>query len=391
MQLSTLPVVAGAASGKRIRCTTELKPVVDQLIRASEKCSYWPTIAVRELRALSSGLIGKKNVYVQPGQKDALGNQLFIVFLPGLKAVLQKWAVDEYCIIEMTLDENYFEATSDDNRTGLYRVEPRARNLWATEYVSDGRVLEKDGRIVTVADAGKKNANQVADVTARNIMPTLDPRTKAALRNDGFDLHHTGGSNSLGSLIRYSAFSNNHARASAVLLAETMTNAKTLKNVFWVADHGGSVVLTQAMKILVDRGVTLQDHLVFFQDCKSSPAEATRLAHRLKVTMNESVAHTGMSIRGFVSKCMVAKERHDNPDDPYTMAHLGGSWITGLVKIGGPLGSTAAAAGFLGITGGFFGITVPMLGAVAGALGLVGTGHSLKQYVGKKVRNRRKV
>lgn len=386
MQISTLPVVAGAASGKRIRCTTELKPVVDQLIRASEKNNYWPTVAVRELRALSSGLIGKKNVYVQPGQKDALGNQLFIVFLPGLKAVLQKWAVDEYCIIEMTLDGNYFEATSDGYRTGLYRVKPEEaqRGTWKAEHVANGRVLAKDSRIVAVADSRSEDVSHAAGITMGNIMPALGRETRSSIRNGGCDLHYTNGTKSFGRLIRYSALTNDQARQSAVLLAETMANAKDLKNIHWVSDHGGSVVLTQAMQILVDRGVTLQHHSIFLQDCKSSPGEAIRLARSLKVTMDESMAHTGWSLRGAVSQRLAARERLHDPDDPFTEAHLNQSWITAVVKISASAGSAAAAAGF-------FGVTLPMLATVTGVVGIVGTGYGVVQYAAKKMHNRQKV
>lgn len=217
-----------------------------------------------------------------------------------------------------------------------------------------------------------------------NIMPALGRETRSAIRNGGCDLHYTHGTKSFGRLIRYSALTNDRARQSAVLLAETMANAKDLQNIHWVSDHGGSVVLTQAMQILVDRGVTLQHHSIFLQDCKSSPGEAIRLARSLKVTMDESMAHTGWSLRGVVSQRLAARERLDDPDDPLTGAHINHSWITGVVKLSASAGSAAAAAGFLGVT-------LPMLATVTGIVGIVGTGYGVVQYAAKKMHNRQKV
>ncbi|MGQ9425234.1 hypothetical protein ACXYTJ_06150 [Gilvimarinus sp. F26214L] len=382
MQASNLPLVAGKASGKRIRCTTPYQPTLDRLYRAAARGNYWPTIAVRELTALSSGLLDKKNVYVRPGGRDPNGYPLFSVFLPGLKATLVRWPNDDYCVVDLVLDGDYFKATSED-RTGLYRVRKSRGDDWSAKHVEDGKVLNTSGRTVAIADSGYATAYEAARKTVPSVMKASGVPT-TSVRNEGCDLHHTAGNNRLGSLVRYSALVNDNCRGSAVQLAETMIDAKQLKNVIWVADKGGSAVLTQAMQILVDRGVTLHGHSVFLNLCKSSPGEALRLAHRLELTMNESFADTGWSARGAVSQILVSGVRLRNRDDPFDKGYFAHSWINGLVKVGAPVGLVASGAAALGAP-------IPMLANIAAVVSGGGAVYALGQSLAKDLRHRLKV
>ncbi|MFC6635607.1 hypothetical protein [Microbulbifer taiwanensis] len=374
-----LPVVAGHAAGKRIRCTTDLMPTYQRLKDAADRGNHWPRIALRELNALTSGMLDKKNVYVRPGKPD-----YYVVFLPGIKATVKRWTNDQYCITDMDLDERYFEATSQENtRMGLYRVAPpKGDEGWTAKYVQGGRVAPKAGRMVTVSDAGYSSADHAARAVIPRAIKAPDV-AGASVRNGGCDLHFTPGKK-LGSLIRYNALNNDQCRGSALHLAYSMAQARDIKDVIWLADSGGSLVLTQAMKILVDQGVTLKGHTAYLAKATSSPGQAVRLAHRLEMTLNEDFADTGLSPRGAFSQWRAAGARFADEHDAYDRERHADAWVSGAGKVAAPVGAVAFA-------GGLMGASVPVIAsmsAIAGAVGFVGVWHNIGKSLVSKVRDK---
>ncbi|WP_226701895.1 hypothetical protein [Microbulbifer elongatus] len=86
------PLIAGQHAGKPISCVPELKPVYDRLQQAAQRNHHWARIAIKELNALSTGMLGKNNVYVRPGERQrGCGSEKYYVFLPGLKATVVRW------------------------------------------------------------------------------------------------------------------------------------------------------------------------------------------------------------------------------------------------------------------------------------------------------------
>lgn len=100
-----------------------------------------------------------------------------------------------------------------------------------------------------------------------------------------------------------------------------MIQAKGVEDVIWSADKGGSAVLTQAMQILVDKGVTLKGHTAYLYKPRTSPGNALRLAHKLELTLNETFADTGWDLQGALSQLGVAGARLNNKRDPYSRGH----------------------------------------------------------------------
>lgn len=377
--------IAGQNGGKRVSCKPELVPAFQNLQRASRSGNYWATIAVREIESLSTGLEGKSNVYFRPGAKEATsGTQVFTVFLPGLKATLFKWPDGNIRIDELQLDGMYELAKKEDRaRLGLYRV-LRTRNsghdAWAAKYEDSGNIEPNTGRVVAIADATYSDANRAAS----RVVPTLigfPNIQEASIRNSGCDLHFTPGRRQLGGLIAYNPLSINASRASAVHLAESMAKAQSVNNVFWVADRGGSAVLTQAMQILVDRGLTLKGHSVYFNKPRTSPALALRLAHSLEMSLNKDFAATGISLRGLVSQLSVAPLRINNGDDPYDRAYHAHAWLSRITAAAGTVGVVASSATFMGAS-------IPMVGGIITAITATGTIYAVGQSVASNVRSR---
>ncbi|WP_299596734.1 hypothetical protein [uncultured Microbulbifer sp.] len=112
-----------------------------------------------------------------------------------------------------------------------------------------------------------------------------------------------------------------------------MAAARDVEGVAWAADFGGSAVLTQAMQILVDKGVSLKKHTVYFHKPRTSPAKALKLAHQLQMRLNERIADTGLSARGALSQFSVAGVRLRNQDDPYSKGYHSEAWLNGGLKV----------------------------------------------------------
>jgi hypothetical protein len=368
------PTIAGAAAGRRVTINPDLHNTYKRLEQAALRGNHWARIAVKELNALTTGLSGKNNVYISRfgGSKNAVGEKAFYVFLPGLKATVYPGAVGQYHVTDLVLDANYFEATEEireRTRMGLYRAKLQDGRLWEAEYIKDGKVLPQDYRLVAIADSGYATAGDAAKKAIPIAMKQPGVPTDG-VRRDGCDLHFTPGNKRLGGMIRYNALREDDSRASALHLAATMQQAQSTKGVRWVADRGGSAVLTQAMQILADRGIILEGHTAYLYKPSTSPGDALRLAHTLKLTLNESFADTSWNLQGAFSQLTVAGQRLKNADDPYSKGYHAQAWINGVVKAGGTLGLAGTAATAMGAS-------IPMLAGVVGAISTVGALYAM--------------
>ncbi len=191
----------------------------------------------------------------------------------------------------------------------------------------------------------------------------------AHVSDSGADLHFTPGREPLGGgLLCYNPLKVENSRASALLLAASMESSRDVKGVVWAADFGGSAVLTQAMQILADKGISLKGHTVYFHKPRTSPAKALRLAHQLRMKLNERIADTGLSARGAFSQFSVAGIRLNNKSDPYSKDYHAEAWLNGGLKVAAPAGFLAA------VIGGQAGLVV---GGIATAIGGAGVVHAL--------------
>ncbi|WP_288129924.1 hypothetical protein [Microbulbifer sp.] len=366
------PLIAGRNAGKPIRCRPELQPVYDRLQQAAQRNHHWARIAVKELNALTTGMLGKNNVYVRPGERErSSGSEKYYVFLPGLKATVVRWMNDQFCIMELGLDAHYYDLASpgeEGTRLGLYRVSTgRGHNSWSATYVADSKILPQRARLVAIADG---QFNRVSDAVRDTVPRTMKHLGLGAAQvpDSGADLHFTPGRARLGGLFSYNPLSVANSRASAVLLASSMAAARDVEGVVWAADFGGSAVLTQAMQILVDKGISLKSHTVYFHKPRTSPAKALKLAHQLQMRLNERIADTGLSARGALSQFSVAGLRLRNQEDPYSKGYHAEAWLNGGLKVAAPVGVLAAAIG------GQAGLVV---GGIATAIGGAGVVHAL--------------
>ena len=113
-----------------------------------------------------------------------------------------------------------------------------------------------------------------------------------------------------------------------------------------MSQQSGSVILTQAMEILVRQHVELPSHLAHLYQPTSSPSQAVRLAHQLKMNTGKHFVTGSGSARVALGNLHAKALRVRNADDPYSLKDYGSDLAT--ISLGGiALGSAAAFGGGL--------------------------------------------
>ena len=384
-------VIAGAFGGRKVECVPALVDTYKGLLAAANSGNHWARLAVKELQALTTGRAGKPNVFVRStgAVNTKVGNEEFYIFLPGIRATGEALPGGGYKIVNMVLDPGYFKAT-ENNRPGLYRATYSNSNQWETEYSPDGAIINKENRVVAISDTRYGSPDEAAEAAAGKVVHAPGAPKKGRLFNSaGFDMHYSPVGSPLGGLRRYDANKSSEVHGSAKLLAEQMYAARNVKGVNWVSERGGSVVLTQAMELLVQQGVKLDKHAAFMVLPSSSPRKAIDLAHKLNLVKDEEFIKTGyVDSVNTVSSLSSAFARIKNDKDPYGWGSAVKEAGLGLLKQSAGL---SVMTGLVALAGGASGATAPAMaaiisaanagakatGAVALAQGTVTWGHSL--------------
>ena len=146
--LNPYKVVAGNSAGIKVTATPQIASAYSNLQRLAKQGHHWARICVENINSLSSGHF-KNNVFVQ---SDGLGKfPEFSMILPGLIIQLRKRSNSDYVIFNIAMDSNYQSLQKAFEKPGLFRVE-KDKNKFKTKFVSDGQVLNKDNRVVTISD-----------------------------------------------------------------------------------------------------------------------------------------------------------------------------------------------------------------------------------------------
>ena len=275
-------VIAGGSAGVRVRANPATKPVMENLVKMAKKGNHWAAVVVREISSLTSGHF-KNSVYVkqkQSGDKRVM----FTMVLPGCEAKILKRANGEYLLYELNVDNSYHESQQSASKPALYRASKKL-GAWSAELAQNGRVHNEKNRIVAITDqyedpndAARKVSHFVAEAPIGG---------GSYIDSDGFDMHFTPGEHKIGGMARIHQARNSESDESlhetALLLADTMKNAKNTKQVRWISERGGCGVLTQAMQILKEKRVSFADsnHLVFFSYPTTQLTKAESLAREI--------------------------------------------------------------------------------------------------------------
>jgi hypothetical protein len=388
-------LIAGKGGGKKVNVVPAHKPAYE-LLETAAKTNHWARLAVAGLTALSSGVLGKNNIFVKPSHQVANWKDKFDVILPGCRATVERLPNDSYWIVSLAMDAAYFELNNQNTMTGLYRAE-KVKSNWMVDYLKNGQIVPDSGkvvrqRIVGIADTVYEDAE-----IAANEMASLISKAPGAggkfFKN--FDLHFTGGEGkSLGGLKNYSLacnpLSNESIHGSALMLATTMYAAKDIKGVSWVSEFGGSAVFTQAMKILADQQVKLEDHTAFLYRPNTNVEEAASLAHKIGLDLDRKFVFTTagdfMGNRNQVGMIFKRFKAEKN----YRVGNMCWDLVAQGKNVQGGVGMATLAIGSAGVA-----MTAPTwpilasIGAVLGVtVGVLKAGDSLAEHIAPRFYNK---
>ncbi len=386
--------ITGNFGGKRVQIVPAYEKTYDLLNKAAQSGNHWARLAVSGLRALSSGRLGKDNIYVRPNRSANLetGAEQFFVILPGIKATVDAQSNGTFKIVYLAFDTGYFEQSSQNTMTGLYRAVKRD-NKWGVDFVENGELPSEPikQRFVGITDRQHSDAIDAAE--------TIAPRVSKAPGGggpffDSFDLHFTPGDKKIGGLKNYNKaakpLSNESIHGSAIMLANTMYKSKDVKGVSWVAEFGGSAVLTQAMKILADRKVKLDGHTAYLYRPSTNVNQAVKHAHELGLNLDRNFVTTEVGdYMGNRDQVAMIINRLKNEED-YRKGHGAWDFCGQVTKVQGLTAMATAAIGAVGV--GMSAPAIPILAAIGGALGsgvaALKTGDTLAKHVAPKFYDR---
>lgn len=352
--------------GKPVVFVPKLREECLRLKRAAKEY-YYPMMAIKHLSALSSGLVGKNNVFI-PNVKDFKTNsfQKVVVFVPGIKATVEHRAGGHLVVTELELSDGYDAiAKRGGERPGVYRVEGTDDGFKAT-YKANGRITPEANRNVAIADTSYSTLSMAVSAVGSELESICNSDT---VTKGEFDLVYSPVGNKLGGLTKYSPDIHTQSYAFAGLLADAMEKSRSHSGVVWASQGGGSVVLTQALQALVAKGASFKDkkHIVKMHRATSNPVPTLQAAFKLGMRPDKKVGNGNGDIIPSAHAMVINASRARDPDDYYTWSDYRNDFTGGVL-------AALSAAGAISTTV-VLTASSPLLVKLGVVSGLVGTAH----------------
>ncbi len=308
-------IVISGAAGKQISFVPALKTQAAQLKSAAREGYYYPMLALKQLASLSSGFNGKHNVFI-PNINDSRTHtlQMVHVYLPGIRATVEQRPNSAYVVTQLDLSDGYTKIGKGMDKPGIYKAE-KVGDEYNTKYKSNDRITPEDGRLVVICGGGYKEPKEAAE-DAHNCIQEV--AGAYAMRSE-FDIVYTGLGQELGKR-GYDPSSIHASKAVASITANAMIHAQKKKGVLWASMFGGSAVLTQAMHIVAQQKINLDNHIVKMYHPQTNPSPAMRLAQQIGITMDKEFVKAGgrRALRTYCNAMLGNRVRAKNKEDPYS-------------------------------------------------------------------------
>lgn len=384
--------IAGVHSGNLVTCSPNAQPIYNALEQKAKSGNHWARITVAGLQSLCAGRMHLNNVFIKPATNIAYGNDEFFLILPGCKATVEKQSNGQFRVLYIEVDNNYGELQKNFKKPGLWSAEHK-NGSWKASYIMSSHIKGKRDRVVAITDSVDFDPNQVLGQSISYVSSASISGGEFSLNKHGFDMHHTPGTSMLGGMRRVSITERNSTlNESALLLAKTMYNARNIEDVRWISVRGGSGVLTQAMQVLADQGVTLKNHAVQFCAPTTNVVKAVSLAKSLELSKDRNyhsqrrLLDLNQSIGGgLLSGYIVPYQRLKNEKD-YDGFKFIGDMYTETNSIKAATVTAIAVGSAVGISSG---VTVPaVLSFISGLAGTVALAPKLTEAYLPKLHNK---
>ncbi len=350
--------------GKEVSFAPALKQEALILKSAERAGFFYPVMAMKHLKALSTGLSGKNNVFI-PNLNDFKTNtfQKVVVFVPGIKATVERRANDSLVVTALELSDEYKSiARGSQEKPGVYSVK-KIRNDVDVKYRRSGRITPENNINVAIADTEYVSPQVAAEEVATKLDDMFG--SSAALKGD-FDLFYSPVGSSLGGMRNYNSSILTKSYAFAGLLADAIEQSKDQNGVEWSSEGAGSVVLTQGLMALSGKSLsfTEQRHIVKMCWPTTDPNPTYAAATQLGMLADKNLLKGNGNIRASISALLTNASRARNREDPYTWNDYGRDMANGAMTTNNVVGVSALVGGAV--------IGSPILttvGTVTGAIG----------------------
>ncbi|MCQ3828652.1 hypothetical protein HXX02_04290 [Microbulbifer elongatus] len=366
--------IAGANSGKPVTIVEDQEPTYHELVKLARRGNYWAQITVNGIHELTAGRLHQNNIFIKPDALNKGGSEQFVAIFPGCKVTVEKLPSDTYKVLKLEANLQYGELIKTAQKPGLYKAELKGGGEWKVSPHKKAVISNEKNRSVAICDTGYDGPGDAAESASLGLAAT--PFTGGAIRvnGDGFDMHYTPGEARIGGLRNYRAairpLKIDSLHESALLLAGTMYQSRDIQGVGWVAEYGGSAVLTQALRILADRGVKLTKHTAFFYEPTTPPNQALKAAHDVGLKLDRKLSKANfLNVVGNSGQLAVICNRLIREDKTsYTLAKACADTVAhgkSLQGFGSFAGTLAAAAGLSMTSPAAAGAFLTALGAAA--------------------------
>lgn len=373
-------LISAQGVGKEVSFVPALKEQGAILKRAARQGYYYPAMALKQLNALSTGLNGKRNVFI-PNINDFKSNtfQKVVVFVPGIKATVERRPNDTLVVTQLYLDpnESYMSIARGSNaKPGVYNVRSSSDGV-RLDYKNNGRITPENNRNVVISDTEYSTPEKAAINAAMKLEKIFG--SDAALRGD-FEMFYSPVGSRLGGMLNYNPTMLNQSYGFAGLLADAIEKSKSQDGIVWASELGGSVVLTQGLQVLANKGVSFKgkNHIVKMYKPTTDPAPTLTATKQLEMYADKKLAQGNGGLRASASSMLTNASRAIDRNDPYSWKDYAGDIANGT-------STTAGAVGALSLGATIF-VNSPILttvGTVAGSVGAL-------QFAINTVKNRLK-
>jgi hypothetical protein len=349
--------------GKTLIFTPKYEAAGQTLDKAAEDGHYYPMMAMKHLRALSTGLSGKDNVFI-PNINDFKTNsfQKVMVFVPGIVAMVERRPDDVLAISQLDLSDDYDSMPSGNNKPGVYSVKKDGDELAVTHREGDVIADEKN-RCVVVASPSYRDKDRAAKEAQKSLKSLFGQQVAQWC---DFDLFYSPVGAQHKGMRNFNATLNTQTYAFAGLLADAMERSKHQEGVAWASEQDGSIVLTQALMTLAAKNISFEGkgHSVKMGWSKSDPQFAYHAAKKLGIDPDKKLMTSGL--RASLSAAQANYSRVMDKNDDYSLKDYGAELVDGTMTANGLVSAGLIIGGAV--------VSSPILttaGTVTGSVGAI--------------------
>ncbi len=312
------PATSNNGSGKRVTFSEATKADATVLRKAERAGFYYPMLALKQINSLNSGAAGKHNVFI-PSMNTAQANslQMFEMYMPGIKATIERRPNDRYIVTKLVISDEYKEIPRGGDKPGIYSVSKGDGGGQTVTYKGNNRITPQDGRVVVVCNTGYESPRDAAEDVQKRLKHTAG---RIVSENGSFDIMYSPAGATLGKGFRkFNACSIDEANIFAGILSNAMHDAQKRVNINWISEYGGSAVFTQALDDLARQRVSFTEkkHTAYLYHPTTDPVEALELSQKVGLKIGDEFAKV-KGVRAPLRMLGAKAKRARNPNDEYS-------------------------------------------------------------------------